>query len=359
VKEIQRLLNARGVTDARGRPLAVDGRLGTLTRQAIKNYQDQYPALKTDGILGRHTLTQMVRNIEDVPATAAANRSLSTSDMVAAIAGGPTTSPLGQVAAGFGLDVAKGFAGGAVPTGGVPSVRTSYPFGPPGPESEQRYFDKFGMTPHNAMTSTSPALTERTGINRGYSNADQMDAENILSSSGGKLGTSRGLGFETLDKEGDVINNATGAFARSLAEDRQRDLRPSRLDFASLDNRRKPFEFQFGGAGDAFQRDSSGQRVFSRAEAGSRSGSGAGNPSRAVSKVSGFTSMGTGGFTGRPTQQAPSRGGSGSGSQGAAGRTGQAGTGQSSRPTSQASPSRSTVNRDPAASNKNKFGGPR
>lgn len=62
VKEIQHFLNQRGATDAEGKPLEEDGKLGTKTRQAVKDYQQQHPELVADGVVGPRTMTAMIRD---------------------------------------------------------------------------------------------------------------------------------------------------------------------------------------------------------------------------------------------------------------------------------------------------------
>lgn len=62
VREIQHFLNMAGATDDRGRPLKEDGVIGNLTRQAIKDYQDQHPELVKDGVIGPRTMAAMLQD---------------------------------------------------------------------------------------------------------------------------------------------------------------------------------------------------------------------------------------------------------------------------------------------------------
>lgn len=59
VKLLQNALNDAGFTDAQGHPLAVDGRLGPLTTQAIRAAQKQL-GLPTDGVVTPKLLAQIM-----------------------------------------------------------------------------------------------------------------------------------------------------------------------------------------------------------------------------------------------------------------------------------------------------------
>ena len=335
VKEIQRVLNARGVTDFRGRPLVVDGNLGTRTRQAIEIYQSLHPHLKSDGILGPRTLTQLMEDIEsptpiDVSTMTAQQQLAITNPEI-------SLSPVASIAANMGANVARGFDAPNAMTS-IPGVdpRWNYQPGMTVPGSPGYRIPSSGTLVGEFPSGTAPARPVSRTPTSAYPASVWEAANAFTPHSAGKLGgVSRGLSFETLDRDAESIYSATDAFARARVEANERG--SSRLDFARR-------EFEFGGSGDSFLRDSSGRRTFSQEESGTRSGQG--NPSRAVSRGTGFTSRGTGGFQGRASQQAPgTRAGSSSGSQGAAGRTGQSGTGQSTRSSSQASPTRSTTMR--------------
>lgn len=60
IKDIQRYLNSRGITDDKGNPIKVDGKLGARTKEAIKNYQES-AGLRADGVVGPRTMTAMLQ----------------------------------------------------------------------------------------------------------------------------------------------------------------------------------------------------------------------------------------------------------------------------------------------------------
>jgi peptidoglycan hydrolase-like protein with peptidoglycan-binding domain len=55
VRELQTFLHAQGITDARGRPLQLDGRFGQRTEEAVRRFQREQ-GLQVDGVVGRATL---------------------------------------------------------------------------------------------------------------------------------------------------------------------------------------------------------------------------------------------------------------------------------------------------------------
>lgn len=63
VEELQGFLNARGITDANGQTLAVDGVFGRATRAAVKRYQG-LSAIEVDGIAGPETLRAVLYDID-------------------------------------------------------------------------------------------------------------------------------------------------------------------------------------------------------------------------------------------------------------------------------------------------------
>lgn len=59
VHALQRALNRLGLTDGHGHPLAVDGRLGPLTTQAIKAAQTKL-GLKADGVVSASVMVAIL-----------------------------------------------------------------------------------------------------------------------------------------------------------------------------------------------------------------------------------------------------------------------------------------------------------
>jgi peptidoglycan hydrolase-like protein with peptidoglycan-binding domain len=59
VKTLQRLLNAHGYTDSKGKPLAVDGSFGPATLYALKKYQYD-ENLTVDGKCGQYTWNSLL-----------------------------------------------------------------------------------------------------------------------------------------------------------------------------------------------------------------------------------------------------------------------------------------------------------
>lgn len=70
VKLLQQALNDAGFTDAQGRPLAVDGKLGPLTTAAVKSAQRAL-GVPTDGVVTPKLLAQ-IGGLPKAPAKAAA-----------------------------------------------------------------------------------------------------------------------------------------------------------------------------------------------------------------------------------------------------------------------------------------------
>lgn len=60
VKDLQRFLNARGITDNKGRALTVDGKFGANTKAAVKNLQEQL-GVRPDGVIGPRTVAAALR----------------------------------------------------------------------------------------------------------------------------------------------------------------------------------------------------------------------------------------------------------------------------------------------------------
>lgn len=82
VKLLQQALNDAGFTDANGRPLAVDGKLGPLTTAAVKSAQKQL-GVPQDGVVTPKLLAQ-IGGLPKKPAKPAAKKSTARSRFTAA-----------------------------------------------------------------------------------------------------------------------------------------------------------------------------------------------------------------------------------------------------------------------------------
>lgn len=63
VKTLQMILNARGFTDAKEKPLAVDGSFGPATLYALKAFQNSVKGLDVDGQCGPATWKALLNGI--------------------------------------------------------------------------------------------------------------------------------------------------------------------------------------------------------------------------------------------------------------------------------------------------------
>lgn len=219
VKEIQRLLNARGVTDFAGRPLEVDGKLGTRTRQAIEIYQTLHPHLQSDGILGPRTLTQMLMDTEAV---------LSGEAGVGASVDVAATLPVAQIAANMGTDLAQGFQSPRALYGSQMQEYEAAVAALPGRAALQAATVPGGRLSPEFVPSTPAYRTGMEGSPELPSRrlAAEMEVVNAFTPHmGGTLGASRGLSFDTLDRDAEPIYAASRAFAERRVAAREQNPR--------------------------------------------------------------------------------------------------------------------------------------
>lgn len=215
VKEVQRVLNAMGVTDGRGRPLELDGRLGARTRQAIERYQNQYPHLKTDGILGPRTLAQLVADVESPEPI---DVSQMTAQQQLALTNPEISSPAAQIAANMGTSIATGFAapGGFTSIPGV-DTRWNYQPGMTVPGASGYRIPSPGTIVGDFPEGTAPARPVSRTPTSAYP-TDVWEAANAFTPhTSGSLGTP----VEALDRDGEIIGEASRAFAMRRIEDQQ------------------------------------------------------------------------------------------------------------------------------------------
>lgn len=214
VKELQQFLNARGATDSKGRPLAVDGKAGPRTIQALRNYQAEHPELRKDGVTGPRTLAAMLADVRERQGIDRGNAAASdrlqaqadainarTADENAVVTGGATVTDAARlVNEGIsGLSAAHG-ALAATAVGYSPDFSEVDPYNPGG-------FSPLGIDTNSPIWKSFSPETQQLVI--GNRTDRQIDAHNNAVTLQSALNQKvKDLWANALDPAGLVVDNA-------------------------------------------------------------------------------------------------------------------------------------------------------
>jgi len=330
VRQLQSFLNRRGVRDDKGRPVAVDGRFGRLTRQAVENYQAGRPELRQDGVIGPRTLAAMLRDaqaeqapyrqgMEGSPELASATPSgdpltavvqAAATGVIPATPGaggipglapnpfGQAVPPVSAAAWGIGANLADAMGG----LGAYPKIRYL--------AARQGHAEITGGAPLQSRPADEDDLSfaaplEGPARSLAFINPDLLEAENELFTPYDGASVGRSLGAvtpngSTVNNTGAALYNATSAFARSMQTQKQNQRKQENAAYQAYKAQPSPvfgeltpeeFDYQYRSTSDS---DSSKYYTTqkpggAKVQPGSSSGGGYTNPTKSNTTKSNTT----------------------------------------------------------------------